>query len=180
MLSWFRFLRTASPRPLNDAYRILVAAGEKGWSHIFRATFDQNPAGNVTRQIGVYWEANGVPPAILRRFSTAMESEEQKRARNETWALIHAANKIEAEARVRRRYEPERDRLARLFSRLAEHTTDPSKALTSVALLRVHFIEDDDFPGHRFPWAAAPEDQKRELKILVDWWNKNAATFHAE
>ncbi|WP_367874965.1 hypothetical protein [Luteolibacter sp. Populi] len=163
-----------------DAYYGLVAAGEEGWRFIFLAHFNLDSSGDVTRQIGSFWESSGIPDDVVTRFYAAMTAGVVKQSANETWALLYAAKNLDAQAQVRRRPGSEKEALEGLFASLSKDAGDPAKALPRVALLRVRLASRADFPGHRFPWTAAAEQQKKELQVLLKWWKTHASDFDAE
>ena len=118
-----------------NAYHGLVAAGEKGWNCIFQAHFNLDSSGDLTRQVGAFWECSGIPDDVVARFSAAMDAEVRKRSVNETWALLYAAKDLLAQSQSARRgkHEPEKKALEGLFASLSKDAEAPANALPRVA-----------------------------------------------
>jgi hypothetical protein len=155
-----------------DAFRELVRQGPEGWESLFRIQFRSDSLGDAARRIDSFWELRDIPRDHVERFTAAQDAEIARHAVNETWALLYAGAYVRTSYRPRR-FDEYQEKLDRHFSRLEKSAGEPAKALIEVAFLRIHLVDNNDFPGHRFPWSEKPEKQKAALQRLLDWWKKH-------
>lgn len=152
-----------------DAYRKLVASGSRGWQEIFDLHFDLRQ-GSVVRHIGSFWESAGIPGEIVEQFLAAMkEAEQQRLSGDERWALLYAEKVITDAARPGKS-DPKG--LSKMFALLSADLVAPQKSLMKVATLRVRLASRNDFPGHHYPWTGPPEQQKKTIQEMLEWWSE--------
>jgi hypothetical protein len=162
-----------------DAFRELVRQGPEGWESLFRIQLRSDFLGDAARRIDSFWELRDIPLEHFERFQAAQGAEIARHSVNETWALLYASA-YERTAKRPGRLEDYQKKLDRHFSRLETSAGEPAKALLEVAFLRIHLVDNNEFPGHRFPWTEKPEKQKAALQGLLDWWKKHRDDFKPE
>lgn len=161
------------PPEARNAFMALVAAGKEGWDRIFALEFDVYTGGDYARYIDSLWNASDLPEGLVDRFQRAEFLEEEKRAQNETWALLYAqacerSNNIHAE-----RHVSGVERMQKRIDELEHPETAAEPQLIAVAFLRVKLVERNDFPGHKFPWNGTAEEQAIAMKAILRWWTQH-------
>jgi hypothetical protein len=160
----------------HDAFYYLVANGPDGWRLLLERLADPTDRGDTARKIDSFWGATGIPTETVDEFIRFRKAELTKRARaNESWALMFATAYVRTEHHGRRQTLV--DRLDPHFNGLRKSRQYPAQALVEIAFLRVRLVSNEEFPGHRFPWTAPTDQQKKAITQLLAWWSNNRKRY---
>lgn len=162
----------------NRAYLNLVLQGETGWRALSDLRFNvHSTQGDLARAMSTSCSTTGDTSEETEKNHNQLiqyyryhQKYYQEKLKNETWSLLYA----HAEARCLVDDQDAMYSSATLWvmgdlKKCSSDYTDVDELLGPISHLRIHFLSDDDFPGHKHPWQGTPAEKAASAKIIKKW-----------